>query len=310
MCRIPTARVVLWVALLAGMVVPELAEAGKSSGPISSPVLAYINRSGDLEVSNADGAANSVIVPGYATRPTWRPTAPTNQGPYRIVYESPICVLNALDVGVPQSGLPQLVPGSVHKLSLGSASQGCAANFSSDGSQLVFGEGYVESGDSSIFLMDAGTGNVTGPIYTPAASGNVITWATFSPAGDQIAFVEEGPGPSYQTTIKVITKDTAGQWGNPSLVVAPANGSSWRFLEWSPLGDKLAFDDGAGSIYTARVSDGIPVRVTSGGTPTWSPDGASLFLSGTTGIVRVPASGGTAKSIVKGAHHPKFRRTL
>lgn len=282
--------------------------AGKAT-VVYNPVLVYLNRSGNVEVSNADGTAPAVLVNG-GRRPTWSPRGyGTPSSPYHIVYESPLSKLRQFDVTQANNGVPTAGPSS--EITTQTADQACAADISPDGTHLVFGECSVETGVSSLFRMDIDitthwvTPNSDVPLFD-ATPGAAVTWASFDPTGTKIAFIENGPA---------VGEDYIKIWDGSTLtpVVTPLlhtiNGLGPRFIEWSPTpGGPLTFS-GTGGIYTIDVAAGSqPVlRTTGGAASTWSADGTELAFSANTGIAKINLNTGKITTLVRGADHPKYR---
>ncbi len=301
-----TALTFFSAALAGGLVLADTVWAAPPSPP-ANPTLVYINRHFDIEVSNADGTAKTVLLPqGGLRRPSWAPGGACASTTCHIVYEAPICQLAQFDL-VLVGGVPTAQNFSDISMFM-NAGSACAAEISPIGDKLVFGESNTEQPPSSLWTMDVSGGRVVGnsdvPIYSPADLETTIQWPTYSPDGKKIAFVQIGPGPDYPTSIKVFDTELG--------VVANSWPLGGRFLEWSPDGKYLAYSDGGGSsvegIYIKNMTDpdSSPVRLVSGTMATWLGS-SQLAFTATTGISVISISGGKITSLVKGAHHPKFR---
>ena len=138
---------------------------------------------------------------------------------------------------------------------------------------------------------------VVAQIAAPKSAGYAL-WGispglpALSPDGTQLAFVAMGSD------------------GKQLLWVRPLNSSSARALEgsddaahpfWSPDGRSIGYF-AKGKLVRIDLSGGPPVTLASTpGLPggTWNTDRTILIGSGTAGILRVPASGGTPQQLVK-----------
>lgn len=197
-------------ALAGGMLLAGTAWAAPPS-PAADPALVYINRDFAIEVSNANGTAKTVLLPqGGLRRPSWAPGGDCTSAPCLIVYEAPICQLRQFDL-VMVAGVPTVQNNS--PISTVGADSACAAEISPMGDKLVFGEGYVSTGFSSLWTMDVVDGrvdpNTNVSIYS-APAGSKITWSTYNNDGSRIAIVEDGPAPDYLDAFKIIDVATGG----------------------------------------------------------------------------------------------------
>jgi Tol biopolymer transport system component len=154
--------------------------------------------------------------------------------------------------------------------------------------------------------MDAGThGFLDGTVHavhTAPDNNTGITWASFNPDGTKIAFCENGVSGD---ALYILTL-ADGSIGQPSGWTSSI-GCSW--IEWSPLGDKLAFS----GINVYDFSTGNTIIAAQGGTPSWSANGSKIaYQSSMTGggVAVVNSTGGNSTLIVKGAVRPKFRKNL
>lgn len=135
--------------------------------------------------------------------------------------------------------------------------------------------------------------------HTSADVGSSPTW---SPAGDQIAYVDAGG-------IEVMTYDqSSGAFGSPAAVPGTAGATS---VDWSPDGSTFAYSDGA-NVWTVPVGGGTKTQLTfsSGGTtntdPRWSPEGTKLaFVSNRDGndeIYVMNADGSSQQDLSSSGH--------
>ena len=155
-------------------------------------------------------------------------------------------------------------------------------------------------GQGSELWVAAWDGKIVHPLY--ADRSNYISFARYSPDGDQIAFIKI---PDTQTPFMV-----GELWVIPSISTQGADGSTARKLadadaghgyaaNWSPDGKKIAFvvrenpqdisaDQSSealiSNIYIVDVSSGALTQVTHlkagrAETPLWSPDGNTLAFN-------------------------------
>lgn len=316
--------------LAAAVCIAGPAEAGKP-GPAPqppAPALLYINKAGAVEVSNADGSAAKVVIPaGGIHRPNW---APLNSGnindpnnPARIVFEQPICTLREIDVWVENGAINTgpivsgvLAPRPLPRADSAVQDSACAADL--NGNMLVSGEAYTETPTSDLFTMTRGADGWSTPTaiyglpFANITSENTITWATYSPNGRYIAFVES----TDRRRIKII--DTI----NPSSISTVLDDPNHdpAILEWSPAGNTLAFESAFG-VHVMNVNfdetanswtGTLPIKIAaSAGSPTWSDSGEQIYLTASGGVsVMSKLSGstwGNLKLLVRGASRPRYR---
>ena len=157
--------------------------------------------------------------------------------------------------------------------------------------------------NTDIFVVPLQPGGLTaaGPASPVIHSTAVDSSPRFSPDGAHLAFV------SYRS-------------GSGEIWMADADGENERqltnlrahiagFPRWSPDGKRIAFHariPELSEVYVVDVASGIPRQITSdssgSGTPSWSSDGKSLFISKMTSsqwaLFKLPVEGG--------AEHPLF----
>ena len=322
----------LGVALLGSSlgVVPALAAGKPGTGTAPAPALLYINKSGAIEVSNADGSAAAVVVAsGGIHRPNWSPESQNNinnkDNPAKIVFERGICQLHEVDVWV-ENNVVKSTPAAFERVlptaGAGIQDQACAADL--NGTMLVSGESYTDTPTSDLFTMTRipdGTpsGTWTTPVaiydvpYTNITNENTITWSSLSPLGDYIAFAEHQGAPANRARIKIIASNGLGP------VSTVLNNSSYvpALMEWSPQGNTLAFAS-SGGLYTMELVPPVngewaksePVLLVSGGnSPTWSGTGTIYFdnSNGISTISKTAGAWGAAKLLIRGARRPRYR---
>jgi hypothetical protein len=295
----------------------DVALAGKAGAANSNPRLVYISRSGTIEAANVDGTSKLVLISDpRARRPIWSPVVGSTAGSpvYTIVYELPICELRRREWAL-VNGAPHLQ--ADEPVTTEPADSACAAEFSSDGTKLIFGEGHVATGVSSLFVKVGHDAPI--PIHD-GEDGRVVTWATWSPDGTRIAFIETGAGADYRDRIVLINADGSGE----TILLGEDRGfSSVRFLEWAPTADVLVFGAAPpGSsyedVYTMNLdlSGPLPAAappqkvVAKAYMPTWSADGTELVFTNSNGLLAVNLATRAMRVLVRGAHHPKIRRSL
>ncbi|MET1232254.1 MAG: hypothetical protein ABWY52_05345, partial [Candidatus Limnocylindrales bacterium] len=141
------------------------------------------------------------------------------------------------------------------------------ADFTPDGSQVVYGDG------DNIYVIDAEGG-------TPELllAGDPPLW-TFSPDGTQIAYIDWGHGDGGHS-VRVMNSDGTGV----RVVVEDSKnmgaGHIRDFgLDWSPDGQHLVFANTQGVFVVGIDGSGL-IEVSSGGfegaDPHWSPDGSLI----------------------------------
>ena len=303
-----------FVFLLAGGTILAESVMGAPPTPVSAnPVLIYKNRAFGIEVSNADGTAKTeLIAKSSLARPTWAPAGGTDY-PRHVVYESPICRLKQFDL-VLVDGKP--VADDISDFPTPFEGYACAPDISPNGDRLVFGTGHY--GDRSLLGTVKLDGSDPVRVYE-APLNSTITWASYSPKGTQIAFIESGPanpngGPGVDF-IKIINSDgTVGSDGNLTQTVYTAS-SSLRLVEWSPgtvanPAGTLAFSHNTSAgeaVYMLDLASPMAERLANGASPSWSADASQIFYVSTTGISVITLNPRKTTSLVKGGMSPKFR---
>lgn len=294
------------VALAGGLVLADTVLAAPPQPVEANPVLVYLNRSGAIEVANADGSAKTVLRPNViARRPTWDPDGTGSfTDPWYIVYEANYCIeLKRFALWKNGTGLAT-GPDVVIWASVPPGNR-CAnaVDISPAQNKLVFGNNN-DTAPSSLRTMNDDGSSVETPVYSPSDGSN-ITWASYSCDGSKIAFVENGPTGS--DSIRIVKSDGSEPPAPPRL------STGGRYLEWSPDGTRLAFSAGSGTspegvwILDVEGSSG-PIRLVSGVYASWSADNSQLAYTGTTGVSVIDiAPPRRITVLVKGAHHPKFR---
>jgi Tol biopolymer transport system component/DNA-binding winged helix-turn-helix (wHTH) protein len=160
-----------------------------------------------------------------------------------------------------------------------------------------------ENADIFAVPLQPGGLSAAGPAIPLIHSSAVDSLPRYSPDGSRIAFVSYRSGGG-----EVWLADTDGanqrQLTNLRAYIA-------GFPRWSPDGKRIAFHARVPSlsqVYVFDVAGGIPRQVTNdsseSGTPSWSSDGESLFISKlTTGewyIYKIPAEGGAEHLLFTG----------
>jgi hypothetical protein len=161
---------------------------------------------------------------------------------------------------------------------LAQAGDRSAADFTPDGSQVVYGDG------DNIYVIDAEGG-------TPELllAGDPPLW-TFSPDGTQIAYIDWGHGDSGHS-VRVMNSDGTGMRVVVEDSMNMGAGHIRDFgLDWSPDGQHLVFANTRG-VYVVGIDGSGLIEVSSlrfeGADPHWSPDGSLISHNfGSLAIVR------------------------
>ena len=173
------------------------------------------------------------------------------------------------------------------------------------GHRIVF-----ESARHGLLSVNPATG-VERPL-TP--SGVLGYWASPSPDGKRVAFVETSP-PDYSIREIVVAHESGGRARRVT------RGADDMFPSWSPGGKRLTFTRRLGrqfsvatdEVYTVSVSSRVPHRLTTNrvvdGSPQWSPDGNAIAFvhGGSKSGIYVMTPGGTERRVVFGFTPPLWR---
>jgi len=241
---------------------------------IASTKIAYIDGT-KLKIVDSDGA-NERILPtvGAALSPSWHPS-----GRY-IVY------VDADDRGtrIAQFDLrtmrTQLLPASKRGLNI-------TPVYTKDGKSIVWASG----GDSPAELMLAsanGDDTLSKPFV--GRTGFETTSPSFSPDGKQISFMSPFP-----LTPQLYTMNVDGT-GLRLLTPVVAGKRSYRTgADWSPNGDKIAFQQQSGDfqVWVIGVKNRVMTQLTTEGEnedPSWAPDGRHLAITRRLGAIGDPRS--------------------
>jgi Tol biopolymer transport system component len=166
--------------------------------------------------------------------------------------------------------------------------------------------------------MDATGAPSPSALYSAPANWT-ITWASFSPDGQSVAFVEQGPGPEFHSRIKIVDTDPSTN-DTPIVVMHEGNVYSPRFLEWSPASNELAFSSPLASLGTGEhifiinldvVPTGPQPLPISGSAarPSWcGPTGKELAFEGTAGVSIYDRTTRKIRIVARGARAPKCRK--
>lgn len=146
-------------------------------------------------------------------------------------------------------------------------------SFSSDGSEVVYGNTTPDGASRGIYVVDAAGST---PRRLPAA-GQDPGGAVFSPDGSQIAYFAGGG--DHDNAIWLMNADGSRShallWDTPVM----RNSRGPGYLGWSPDGRHLVFGiaHGPWSIYVVRTDGSGLTRVIAQGIhPEWSPDGSRI----------------------------------
>jgi Tol biopolymer transport system component len=157
--------------------------------------------------------------------------------------------------------------------------------WSRDGTRVSYGSPV----DRRLHVVDLDSGvdlplRDTSPAYS---------WHTWSPAGDMIAY-EVGRGGSRR--IDVIDVKT---WRTREVVGARQFGGCEVWApDWSPTSDRLVFTTCKRELYVVGVDgSGLSRLAGSAYAPRWAPDGMAIFFLSDNRLMRVNASGGTARQL-------------
>lgn len=228
-----------------------------------------------LKIVDSDGA-NERVLPtvGAALSPSWHPS-----GRY-IVY------VDADDGGtrIAQFDLrtmrPQLLQASRRGLNI-------TPVYTKDGQSIVWASG----GDAPAELMLASAnGNDSLSVPFVGRSGFETTSPSFSPDGKQIVFMSPRP-----LTPQLYTMNVDGT-GLRLLTPVVAGKRSYRTgADWSPSGDKIAFQQQSGDfqVWVIGVKDRVMTQLTNEGEnedPSWAPDGRHLAITRRLGAIGDPRS--------------------
>ena len=239
---------------------------------IAATKIAFVDGT-KLKIIDSDGA-NERTLPtvGAALSPSWHPS-----GRY-IVY------CDADDRG---TRIAQFDLRTMKTQLLRSSSRGLNITpvYTKDGKSIVWASG----GDSPAELMLA-SANGDDSLSVPfvGRSGFETTSPSFSPDGKQVVFMSPRP---LTPQLYIMNVDGTGLRLQTPVVVGKR---SYRTgPDWSPAGDKIAFQQQAGDfqVWVIGVKDRVMTQLTSEGEnedPSWAPDGRHLAITRRLGAIGDP----------------------
>jgi tol-pal system beta propeller repeat protein TolB len=241
---------------------------------IAATKIAFIDGT-KLKIVDSDGA-NERTLPtvGAALSPSWHPS-----GRY-IVY----CDADDRGTRIAQFDLRTM---KTQLLDASSRGLNITPVYTKDGKSIVWASG----GDSPAELMLASAnGNDSLSVPFVGRSGFETTSPSFSPDGKQIVFMSPRP-----LTPQLYTMNVDGT-GLRLLTPVVAGKRSYRTgADWSPAGDKIAFQQQAGDfqVWVIGVKDRVMTQLTDEGEnedPSWAPDGRHIAITRRLGAIGDPRS--------------------
>jgi tol-pal system beta propeller repeat protein TolB len=241
---------------------------------IAATKIAFIDGT-KLKIVDSDGA-NERTLPtvGAALSPSWHPS-----GRY-IVY----CDADDRGTRIAQFDLRTM---KTQLLAASSRGLNITPVYTKDGKSIVWASG----GDSPAELMLASAnGNDSSSVPFVGRSGFETTSPSFSPDGKQIVFMSPRP---LTPQLYIMNVDGTGLRLQTPVVVGKR---SYRTgPDWSPAGDKIAFQQQAGDfqVWVIGVKDRVMTQLTNEGEnedPSWAPDGRHLAITRRLGAIGDPRS--------------------
>jgi len=239
---------------------------------IAATKIAFIDGT-KLKIVDSDGA-NERTLPtvGAALSPSWHPS-----GRY-IVY----CDADDRGTRIAQFDLRTMKTELLHASSRG---LNITPVYTKDGKSIVWASG----GDSPAELMLASAnGNDSSSVPFVGRSGFETTSPSFSPDGKQIVFMSPRP---LTPQLYIMNVDGTGLRLQTPVVVGKR---SYRTgPDWSPAGDKIAYQEQAGDfqVWVIGVKDRVMTKLTNEGEnedPSWAPDGRHLSITRRLGAIGDP----------------------
>jgi tol-pal system beta propeller repeat protein TolB len=241
---------------------------------IAATKIAFVD-GGKLKVVDSDGA-NERTLPtlGAALSPSWHPS-----GRY-IVYA------DADDNG---TRIAQFDLRTMKTRLLAASGRGLNITpvYTKDGKSIVWAMG----GDAPAELMLASaTGEDSLPKPFVGRTGFETTSPSFSPDGKQIVFMSPRP-----LTPQLYTMNVNGTGLRLLTPVVTGKRSYRTGADWSPAGDKIAYQQQAGDfqVWVIGVKDRVMRQLTNEGEnedPSWAPDGRHLAITRRLGAIGDPRS--------------------
>lgn len=173
-------------------------------------------------------------------------------------------------------------------------------DISPNGKELAFA--WNATGHWEIFLLSL-EGGV--PEKLTSGEGDKVS-PRYSPDGRKIAYLRDRDGDENFDILVISAR------GGEPRELAPSPGSSDRFIQWSPQGDRILFEStrsGKSDIWVVPSSGREPLRLTDHENvykaPQWSPDGRWIAFTGNKSdapnnldIFLIPANGGEEKRLI------------
>ena len=261
----------------------------------------------DIIVMNADGSNQTIIVQGSTGTiwdvPSWAPDGHNfvyTKGPQGLWIVN-VTVVNGIPTGSNVHQIPITLPA-------GTIDPG-GPRWSPLGDKIAF-SAFDSSSSSGHIYMISPTGGVATIVYTSPAgySPGGYTW---SPDGSKLAFNEEQAESPYQSSLLILDLTTS------EITTVTSNNNGVGSPSWSRHGDRIAYstlNGSTNSIYTVALNNlgALPVKVTDGSEPNWSPDDSMLAFKGSnpSGINSYTFSNGAIKNLyaTSGGAWPDWRK--
>ena len=269
----------------------------ETSTTVADPAIAYIatvgsgnKKSTALMVMNTDGSNQTLLFSGSVGLPSWSPDGKhitftgTINGVGGVFGIVDVSVVNGKVIGSNVRRIPITQPGTAN-----------GGRWSPVGDLILF---IYEDGNIYTIPTTGGTATI---VYTSPV-GFYPFDPDWSPDGSKIVFTEWNDA-FTQSNLQVMDLAT-----KQLTTVRPFTSTLIASPTWSRHGDRIAYT--ANGINTVTPTENAtPVKVTSGGYQTWSPDDSKLALEGgkPSGIVTYTFNGGATTTLVSG-RWPDWRR--
>ena len=252
-----------------------------------------------VAVMDSDGThTTNIYVGSDVQHPCWSPNGKSIAFMENI---NGIQYLKAIDVSVNSSGVP--VGSNVRTLCSGADYIQEIAWCSLPGTGLIAFATYHTTGNTKTYYLYTVSENGGTPTLITSDSTGSLAWPTWSSDDSKLAVIHSSTNSFITPSIRIINPSTGAVLEEDILSSIFSTGGG---CEWARSGNTIAFTGRASSTGALEIyyldygtANGPYTQHASGSQPTWSPNNATLMITGNNGgnIVKLNAFGTTETTV-------------